>query len=112
MFIFGGNNSSNSFQDLYIVDLLSLECKGPVQLEGTPPSARAYHASVLYQKNKIIIIGGYSFVIEDENVEEKYLNDVFVLNTLTMRWEHPQVKSGEMSYKGSSVVMFGRRFSS
>lgn len=102
MVVFGGwDGDYTCYNDLHIFNLSSFEWVTP-RTQGFPPSPRYGH-SFSYINNQLVIFGGASLRQEgklEEKEEEgdnvpditlRYLNDVKVLDTETLRWSQPSL---------------------
>lgn len=80
--IFGGWDQPEVFNDVYSLDLATMEF-ARLELSGTPPSPRSWHAAVLVRGAEeggggILIQGGYD--------GETALSDAFLLDLGARRW--------------------------
>ncbi|KAI8461711.1 hypothetical protein BY996DRAFT_6652901 [Phakopsora pachyrhizi] len=93
IFIFGGGDGPNYFDDLYYLDTISLTWTKP-RVKGTLPSTRRAHATVLYG-NQLIIFGGGN--------GSRALNDVHALDLSDLN----QLEWRELAIKGQSPLNRG-----
>lgn len=93
MYIFGGWNGKNYFNDIVTFDLEKMVWS-KLETSGTPPVARQGHASCIVGHN-LIIQGGFSF--DDNSYKKKfdnygtflkscYLNDIKLLDLKLNAW--------------------------
>jgi len=80
LFIFGGNDGANLFDDLYILDTETFHWTR-VNSRGVPPAARSGH-SALFVKDKIVVFGG-------GGAGGKPMADVHYLDTRKVSWSQP-----------------------
>ena len=85
--IFGGHGGVDyqrtAFNDLYELDLDSFEWRKP-KTKGNPPEPRGGHmASLLAQKDKLMIFGGWNFVSQ--------FNNIYVYDFETETWNDPEI---------------------
>lgn len=108
IFIFGGGDGPNYFDDLYYLDTISLTWTKP-KVKGTLPSTRRAHATVLYGHQLIIFGGGNG---------SRALNDVHALDLTdlsNLEWRELAIKGRSPLYRGyhsanligSKCVIFG-----
>ncbi|KAH9570251.1 hypothetical protein CY35_02G030800 [Sphagnum magellanicum] len=76
LFLFGGGSRSNCYNDLYVLDLESMEWS-QAQTQGTVPSPRAGHAGATICNSFYIIGGGDN---------KSGISDTLVLNMDTLVW--------------------------
>jgi len=121
IFVFGGWNGENFFNDVHVLHLETMSWTKP-DIGGSAPLSRFYHCAVIIQK-AILIHGGYFF--EDDYFYEKtkfgtklkncYLNDMRLLDTEKMIWIRfsvsgtpPKPRLGHsINISGKSLIMFG-----
>eukprot|EP00249_Psilotum_nudum_P020940 c27907_g1_i1 orf=651-3365(+) len=84
MVVFGGTNGTKKINDLHILDLDTRNWTQPT-VEGTPPSPRESHSATLVGDNRIVIFGGSG------EGEGNYLNDVHILDLVSMKWSFPEI---------------------
>ncbi|XP_074571348.1 protein GLUTELIN PRECURSOR ACCUMULATION 3-like [Curcuma longa] len=82
LFVFGGTDGKNPLKDTHILDTLSNTWIAP-NLFGEGPDAREGHGAALVDK-RIFIFGGCG---KSETQEEKYYNDLYILDTEKLTWE-------------------------
>ncbi len=85
--IFGGHGgidyNRTAFNDIYELDLETFEWKKP-QVTGTPPEPRGGHvASLLANKEKLFIFGGWNFIFQ--------FNNMFVYDLEKKSWTDPEI---------------------
>lgn len=85
--IFGGHGGIDyqrtSFNDLYQLDLATFEWRKP-KTKGNPPEPRGGHlASLLAQKDKLFIFGGWNFLLQFHNL--------FIYDFETETWTDPEL---------------------
>ncbi|CAO3596732.1 unnamed protein product [Absidia cylindrospora] len=73
----------NSLHKLTYSDHNECNWKRVIYTKGRPPAKRNDHSASLWGKDKLVIFGGSS------EEEEKYHNDIAILDLTTMTWEHP-----------------------
>ena len=122
MYIFGGWNGKDYFNDLYVLDLEVMawfkpECSGPA------PTPRQGHSSILIGNN-LVIHGGFKMNTEQiktcglnmgSAVSSSYMSDIRVLDTDTYTWsrlrisgEPPEGRYGHsINISGSEILLFG-----
>ncbi|KAG0144150.1 hypothetical protein CROQUDRAFT_47747 [Cronartium quercuum f. sp. fusiforme G11] len=93
IFIFGGGDGPNYFDDLYYLDTISLVWTKP-KIRGTIPSTRRAHATVLYGSQLIIFGGGNG---------SRALNDVHALDLTDLT----KLEWRELGIKGQSPLNRG-----
>ncbi|CAL9116970.1 uncharacterized protein LOC135634069 isoform X1 [Musa acuminata AAA Group] len=82
LFVFGGTDGKNPLKDMHILDTSSNTWIVP-NLNGEGPDAREGHTAVLVDK-RLFIFGGCGKSVTHE---EKYFNDLYILDTETLTWE-------------------------
>ncbi|WOK92296.1 kelch domain-containing protein 3 [Canna indica] len=82
LFVFGGTDGKNPLKDMHILDTSSNTWIMP-DLYGEGPDAREGHSAVLIDK-RLFIFGGCG---KSETHEEKYYNDLYILDTEKLTWE-------------------------
>lgn len=85
--IFGGHGgidyNRTAFNDIYELDLDTFEWRKP-KTKGNPPEPRGGHcASLLANKDKLFIFGGWNFVLQ--------FNNLFIYDIENETWEDPEV---------------------
>lgn len=122
MFVFGGWNGNDFFNDVYILDLEIMAWSKP-NCTGPAPSPRKGHCSILIGTN-LVVHGGFTF--NDDHIkanvgrigsalQECYLNDIRVLDTETFIWSRLRVSGSPpehrfdhtMDISGSDIILFG-----
>lgn len=86
LYLFGGHSGNKHLKDLHVFDTETLTWTEP-QIFGSPPKGLRGHTANLIG-NKIYLFGGY----DGRGKSFKKIipsNDLYVLNTDTMRWSHP-----------------------
>lgn len=86
IYIFGGFYHNNFLETVYginidTLEVLSLETRGK-----TTPDRRAYHSSA--------VIGAALFIYGGLN-ERNIFNDLFILDTVLLKWTKVNINSGE-----------------
>lgn len=76
IYIFGGFYHNNFLETLYSINSGTLEIQ-LLDADGIGPERRAYHCSMSIG-NMIVVYGGIN--------DKKIFNDMFVLDTIVMRW--------------------------
>ncbi|KAH9570250.1 hypothetical protein CY35_02G030800 [Sphagnum magellanicum] len=97
LFLFGGGSRSNCYNDLYVLDLESMEWS-QAQTQGTVPSPRAGHAGATICNSFYIIGGGDN---------KSGISDTLVLNMDTLVWSLVASVKGQtaISSEGLSVLV-------
>ena len=122
MFVFGGWNGRDYYNDLHILNLEIMAWKR-ANPSGPAPSPRQGHASILIGNN-MIVHGGYKQ--KDSEIKKaglcmgtplstSYLNDIRVLDTEQLVWSRlrisgipPDARYGHtFNISGSDIVLFG-----
>uniref|UniRef100_A0A0D6R3K1 DCD domain-containing protein n=1 Tax=Araucaria cunninghamii TaxID=56994 RepID=A0A0D6R3K1_ARACU len=88
LFVFGGTDGKNPLKDLYILDTSTNTWIQP-NLNGEGPAAREGHSAALIDHH-LFIFGGCGKA-QDES-EEIYYNDLYVLDTTTLTWKKAATK--------------------
>jgi N-acetylneuraminic acid mutarotase len=86
LFLFGGHSGNKHLKDLHVFDTETLEWSEPT-ISGSPPKGLRGHTASLIG-NKLYLFGGY----DGRGKSVKKIipsNDLYVLNTDTMKWSHP-----------------------
>lgn len=86
LYLFGGHSGNKHLKDLHIFDTETLTWTEPL-IYGNPPKGLRGHTANLIG-SKIYLFGGY----DGRGRSFKKIipsNDLYVLNTETMRWSHP-----------------------
>lgn len=86
LYLFGGHSGNKHLKDLHVFDTETLSWTEP-QICGSPPKGLRGHTANLIG-NKVYLFGGY----DGRGRSFKKIipsNDLYVLNTETMRWSHP-----------------------
>ncbi|CAK9214515.1 unnamed protein product [Sphagnum troendelagicum] len=96
LFLFGGGSRSNCYNDLYVLDLESMEWS-QAQTQGTVPSPHAGHAGATIGNSFYIIGGGDN---------KSGISDTLVLNMDTLVWSLVASVKGQtaISSEGLSVL--------
>ncbi|KAF9185889.1 hypothetical protein BGZ51_002350 [Haplosporangium sp. Z 767] len=86
LYVFGGFHQYTDAvnNDLYRLDVESMQWEKLVYTKGEPPSKRNDHSASLWGDDRIVIFGG-----SDER--NQFCNDVHVLHVRTLTWETPEV---------------------
>lgn len=122
MYIFGGWNGKDYYNDLHILDLEIMAWSRP-NVSGPAPSPRQGHSSILIGNN-LVVHGGFKLredqlkncgLNQGSAVNASYLNDIRVLDTDTFTWsrlrisdEPPEARYGHtLNISGSDIIMFG-----
>ena len=122
MFVFGGWDGKQFFNDLHVLDLEAMAWQR-TQTSGPEPTARQGHASVLIGNN-LVIHGGFCLRIEELKkaglkqgtpTQQSYISDIRVLDTDSFVWSRlrisgspPEARYGHsLSVSGSDIIMFG-----
>ena len=82
LYIFGGWNGKKALNDLYVLDLDNLVCRSEPETFGQKPASRNNHTTAVYGE-KIYFHGGH-----DGN---QWLDDLHLLNTMSLVWSKPKV---------------------
>jgi host cell factor len=132
MFVFGGWNGNEFYNDVFILDLEIMawsrpNCTGKrfliISFLGPAPCPRKGHCSILIGTN-LVVHGGFTFNEEHmkKNVnrigsalQECYLNDIRVLDTETFIWSRLRVSGSPPEHRadhtldisGSDIILFG-----
>jgi N-acetylneuraminic acid mutarotase len=80
LFLFGGMDNNNTFNDLFIFNTITNSWSEP-ETTGTKPSKRCGHSATLI-KNKIYIFGGADLNLNPPET----MNDMYCLNIDLMEW--------------------------
>jgi N-acetylneuraminic acid mutarotase len=86
LYLFGGHSGNKHLKDLHIFDTETLTWTEPQIFGSSPKGLRGHTANLI--GNKIYLFGGY----DGRGRSFKKIipsNDLYVLNTDTMRWSHP-----------------------
>lgn len=83
LFTFGGTDGLNPLKDLHILDTFTNTWVSPT-LRGEGPEAREGHSAALVGR-RLFIFGGCGKNLN--NSDEKYYNDLYILNTETYVWK-------------------------
>ncbi|KAG1049491.1 hypothetical protein G6F46_001507 [Rhizopus delemar] len=86
VYVFGGFDqySDDIFNKLYKLEYKeTCHWTQVIYTKGEPPSKRHDHSATLWNGDKLIIFGGNS-------EEDKYFNDIVILDLNTMTWHHPE----------------------
>jgi len=86
MYVFGGGDDSRVYNDLYVLDTETMSWSRPI-VKGAPPVARWGHTTTLIGDGKFLVFGGHD--------GSGMLNDVHLLDTISMTWTLIQTKSIE-----------------
>lgn len=93
--LFGGWDSPDLFNDLYLVDVVLMTCK-KISATGDVPSPRCWHSATFISKDLMLIYGGF-----DGN---STLNDAYVLDTANWSWKKIRSDFGKKSRAGHTLV--------
>jgi dynein heavy chain len=120
LYIFGGWNSIEQFNDMYTLDLDTMtwsNIPGPHMLNAEPRWNHAACAVVAIPNYKIFTFGGTTGKLTDTNTQGTFNNDVCVMDTGNEIWLTPPLEGKipearadcEMAYdaKGSRLMIFG-----
>lgn len=122
MFVLGGWNGKDYFNDLCILDLEMMAWTKP-ETSGPEPSPRQGHSSILIGNN-LVVHGGFKMrddqlktcgLAQGSVVNASYQNDIRVLDTESFVWSRlrisgapPEGRYGHtLNISGSEIVMFG-----
>ncbi|CAO3668176.1 unnamed protein product [Rhizopus stolonifer] len=85
VYVFGGFDqySDDIFNKLYKLEYKETHWTQVIYTKGEPPTKRHDHSATLWHQDKLIIFGGNS-------EEDKYFNDIVVLDLKTLTWHHPE----------------------
>ena len=94
MYVFGGCSSSNTaFNDLYQMNLRQRKWFR-LLTTGQPPAPKECATMVSYG-TKLIVFGGWRQPSRvGLNMSPKFYNDLFIFNTLTLKWSEPSSANG------------------
>ncbi|KAF9084665.1 hypothetical protein BGX23_010334 [Mortierella sp. AD031] len=81
VYVFGGCDTKNCFNTLYIFDADTMHWSQPKTFGSIPPPCRA-HSSTLVDNKRLYVFGGGD--------GPHYFNDVYILDTDTLTWTNPQ----------------------
>ncbi|KAF9119994.1 hypothetical protein BGW39_011748 [Mortierella sp. 14UC] len=81
VYVFGGCDTKNCFNTLYIFDADTMHWSQPKTFGSIPPPCRA-HSSTLVDNKRLYVFGGGD--------GPHYFNDVYMLDTDTLTWTNPQ----------------------
>ena len=82
IYVFGGEDKARrAVNDLYVLDLTTLEWSLPTA-SGAPPSARSAHVAAAVDDRFLLVFGGGSVA--------RCYNDLWVLDTETGAWSNPR----------------------
>ncbi len=84
LWLYGGHSGQRHLKDTHVFCTEALEWSTPELTGGAPPGLRGHTAS-LYAGDRIVLFGGYDGTARS--------NEVFILNTRTRAWDHPQSAS-------------------
>ena len=111
LIVFGGTSStSQCLADVHVLSLSTGFWSSP-QCSGAIPRARANHAAVMWGPNLLLVFGGC-----DPKAAGRFMNDVFVLDTVTFTWHclsvvgtppAPRYWHTMVSLQGKAVVFGG-----
>ncbi|KAL3144158.1 hypothetical protein ABBQ32_003943 [Trebouxia sp. C0010 RCD-2024] len=111
LIVFGGvNSTSQCLADVHVLSLSTGFWSSP-QCTGDIPRARANHAAVMWGPNLMLVFGGC-----DPKAAGRFMNDVFVLDTVTLTWHclnvvgtpaAPRYWHSMVSLQGMAVVYGG-----
>ena len=85
IFLFGGSYNYQYSNDIYSLNLDTLQCK-LIEATGEKPSQRCSHVQWRIS-NDIVVFGGYAYV----DKTNRYFNDTFRFNIDTMMWTKPSI---------------------
>ena len=111
LIVFGGiSSTSQCLADVHVLSLSTGFWSSP-QCSGDIPRARANHAAVMWGPNLMLLFGGC-----DPKAAGRFMNDVFVLDTVTFTWHcldamgtppAPRYWHSMVSLQGKTVVYGG-----
>ncbi|KAH7049047.1 hypothetical protein BKA57DRAFT_393616, partial [Linnemannia elongata] len=81
VYVFGGCDTKNCFNTLYIFDADTMHWSQPKTFGSIPPPCRA-HSSTLVDNKRLYVFGGGD--------GPHYFNEVYMLDTDTLTWTNPQ----------------------
>ncbi|KAG0284521.1 hypothetical protein BGZ97_008151 [Linnemannia gamsii] len=81
VYVFGGCDTKNCFNTLYIFDADTMHWSLPKTFGSIPPPCRA-HSSTLVDNKRLYVFGGGD--------GPHYFNEVYMLDTDTLTWTNPQ----------------------
>lgn len=98
--IFGGHGGVDyqrtAFNDLYELDLDTFEWRKP-KTKGNPPEPRGGHvATMLAQKDKMAVVGGWNFVSQ--------FNNLFIYDFETETWSDPEINHEISKWNMSAIL--------
>jgi len=122
MFVFGGWNGRDFFNDLHILDLELMAWMRPTTT-GPEPTPRQGHCSILIGSN-LIIHGGYQHkedslkkagLAQGSVLKSSFQNDIKVLDTETFIWSRLRISGTPpisryghtLNISASDIIMFG-----
>jgi hypothetical protein len=121
--IFGGNDGSELYGDLHVLDTRSWSWSQPATT-GTPPPPRAGHSMSLLHGRFVVVFGGALLAAApDGSVVNKPTNDLFVLDTglAVWNWSQPALQGTPPSARAghaaaafltNQLLVFGGGFES
>jgi hypothetical protein len=122
IFIFGGTNGKEYYNDLYVLDLEVMAWSQP-KCEGPLPSPRQGHTAIQVGTN-MIIQGGFNFDEDSQKMadfrqgtqlQSCYLNDIRILDTEKYEWARVRVSGTPplpryghtANISGPDIIFFG-----
>lgn len=106
LYMFGGGNSSQMFNDLFIFDISTNSWTMPA-ISGDAPNARTCHAAVKINENSFLIIGGgdLQYVYNDIRM---FSIDRNTWSTMRLAGSHLSKRAGHSaSLVGQKILVFG-----
>lgn len=110
--VFGGNDASQSFEQVHLLELASMTWSCPA-VSGTPPTPRTGHAAVCLDGRRLLIHGGWD--PRQGGDEPEIWDDLIVLDTQRWEWLRPPVHGAPPSPRtghtlvgcGGALYLFG-----
>ena len=106
LYLFGGHSGNKHLKDLHIFDTENLTWTEPQIYGNSPKGLRGHTANLL--GNKIYLFGGY----DGRGKSLKKIipsNDLYVLNTETMRWSHPVEEKAPTGRQRHTACVIGTK---
>ncbi|KAJ3300167.1 hypothetical protein HK104_003777 [Borealophlyctis nickersoniae] len=87
VYVFGGFHlyTDEVYNDLYVLNRQEATWKRVEHIKGNWPCQRSGHTTTLWKDNLLVIFGG-------TDMNDKFLNDVHILNLQTLMWEQPEMQ--------------------
>lgn len=103
MIVFGGENATTRFNDVFLLDLVTNAWSSP-SIIGTPPTGRSFFASVMMSATEMLVFAG-----KTGTNPGSYVNNLWKLDISTFTWSEVADPSPPAARAFMSAVYYGTK---